>query len=187
MHAFGDQYKATDAVIKGPGQLKFKDIFQEVYETNWKSKLIKAARIWYEYRLIDDMVCPDGKTIEAEAAHGTLARYYRVHQRGGETSTNSIASIFSWTRGLAHCWITTLNHVTEKLEATCIGTLESWRLTKDHSIFMDPSRLSREHYFDTEEFIDAVANELQLKLKGKSSLFNKYMMDGQRIMADQED
>jgi isocitrate dehydrogenase len=211
-HAFGDQYKATDAVFKGPGKLKmvfvpetgggetqefevydftgaggvgitmyntdesirafaeasmnmayekkwplylstkntilkkydgrFKDIFEEVYEAGWKAKF-EAAKIWYEHRLIDDMVayalkseggyvwacknydgdvqsdmlaqgfgslglmtsvliCPDGKTIEAEAAHGTVTRHYRVHQKGGETSTNSIASIFAWTRGLSH-------------------------------------------------------------------------------------
>ncbi|KAD7478557.1 hypothetical protein E3N88_01693 [Mikania micrantha] len=167
-HAFGDQYKATDAVIKGPGKLKPGSLH---LHWSWLSSFVNVQH--YE-------VCPDGKTIEAEAAHGTPTRYYRVHQSGWETSTNSIASIFSWTRGLAH-WAKLDNNlkrldVTEKLEATCIGTLESWRMTKDHSIFMDPK-----------EFIDAVANELQLKLEGKSSLFVKYMMDGQRIMADQED
>ncbi|KAJ6738438.1 putative proteinDP-SPECIFIC ISOCITRATE DEHYDROGENASE [Salix koriyanagi] len=259
-HAFGDQYRATDAVIKGPGKLKlvfvpegqdektelevynftgaggvalsmyntdesirafarkntilkkydgrFKDIFQEVYEANWKSKF-EAAGIWYEHRLIDDMVayalkseggyvwacknydgdvqsdflaqgfgslglmtsvlvCPDGKTIEAEAAHGTVTRHYRVHQKGGETSTNSIASIFAWSRGLAHRAKLDDNakllDFTEKLEAACVGAVESGKMTKDLALLIHGSKVSREHYLNTEEFIDAVAEELKARL-----------------------
>ncbi|KAL8246781.1 hypothetical protein R6Q59_007997 [Mikania micrantha] len=116
-------------------------------------KVISSTRFGSLGLMTSVLVCPDGKTIEAEAAHGTPTRYYRVHQSGWETSTNSIASIFSWTRGLAH-WAKLDNNlkrldVTEKLEATCIGTLESWRMTKDHSIFMDPS--SVENTFSTQK------------------------------------
>ncbi|KAL5219576.1 hypothetical protein ABZP36_020260 [Zizania latifolia] len=147
--------------------------FQEVCEAGWKSKF-EAAGIWYEHRLIDDMVayalksgggyvwacknydgyaqsdflaqgfgslglmasvlvCLDGKTIEAEAAHGTVTRHFRVHQKGGETSTNSIASIFAWTRELAHR--TKLDDNARlldfalKLEAACVGTVESRKIS----------------------------------------------------------
>ncbi|MQL79364.1 hypothetical protein Taro_011814 [Colocasia esculenta] len=234
-HAFGDQYRATDAVIRGPGKLKlvfdgkeeqvelevfnftgaggvalsmFKDIFQEVYETEWKSKF-EAAGIWYEHRLIDDMVayalkseggyvwacknydgdvqsdflaqgfgslglmtsvlvCPDGKTIEAEAAHGTVTRHYRVHQKGGETSTNSIASIFAWSRGLAHRAKLDENarllDFTQKLEAACIGTVESGKMTKDLALLIYGPSVTRAQYLNTEEFIDAVATELRTRL-----------------------
>ncbi|KAG7016576.1 Cytosolic isocitrate dehydrogenase [NADP] [Cucurbita argyrosperma subsp. argyrosperma] len=273
-HAFGDQYRATDTVIKGPGKLKlvfegqetqeievfnftgaggvalsmyntdesirsfadasmntayekkwplylstkntilkkydgrFKDIFQEVYESQWKSKF-EAAGIWYEHRLIDDMVayalkseggyvwacknydgdvqsdflaqgfgslglmtsvlvCPDGKTIEAEAAHGTVTRHFRVHQKGGETSTNSIASIFAWSRGLAHRAKlddnASLLDFTEKLESACISTVESGKMTKDLALIIHGSKLSRNHYLNTEEFVDAVAEELKSRL-----------------------
>ncbi|KAL6620733.1 hypothetical protein ACP70R_035872 [Stipagrostis hirtigluma subsp. patula] len=281
-HAFGDQYRATDAVIKGPGKLKlvyegkeeqielevfnftgaggvalsmyntdesihafaeasmatayekkwplylstkntilkkydgrFKDIFQEVYEAQWKSKF-EAAGIWYEHRLIDDMVayalkseggyvwacknydgdvqsdflaqgfgslglmtsvlvCPDGKTIEAEAAHGTVTRHYRVHQKGGETSTNSIASIFAWTRGLAHRAKLDDNarllDFTQKLEAACIGAVESGKMTKDLALLVHgSSNVTRSHYLNTEEFIDAVADELRSRLAANSNL-----------------
>uniref|UniRef100_A0A0A0KRB4 Isocitrate dehydrogenase [NADP] n=1 Tax=Cucumis sativus TaxID=3659 RepID=A0A0A0KRB4_CUCSA len=253
-HAFGDQYRATDTVIRGPGKLKlvfegqetqeievfnftgaggvalamyntdesirsfaeasmatayekkwplylstkntilkkydgrFKDIFQEVYESQWKSKF-EAAGIWYEHRLIDDMVayalkseggfgslglmtsvlvCPDGKTIEAEAAHGTVTRHFRVHQKGGETSTNSIASIFAWSRGLAHRAKlddnASLLEFTEKLELACIDTVESGKMTKDLALILHGSKLSRDQYLNTEEFIDAVAEELKSRL-----------------------
>ncbi|CAN6569968.1 unnamed protein product [Malus baccata var. baccata] len=260
-HAFGDQYRATDAVIKGPGKLKlvfvpegkdekteldvydftgeggvalamyntdesirafaeasmttayekkwplylstkntilkkydgrFKDIFQEVYEANWKSKFDAAgicdgAYVWacknYDGDVQSDMlaqgfgslglmtsvlVCPDGKTIEAEAAHGTVTRHYRVHQKGGETSTNSIASIFAWTRGLAHRAKLDDNarllEFTQKLEEACIGTVESGKMTKDLALILHGSKLARNHYLNTEEFIDAVAEELKAKL-----------------------
>jgi isocitrate dehydrogenase len=277
-HAFGDQYKATDAVFKGPGKLKmvfepdnggeivdldvyhydgaggvalsmfntdesirgfakasftmalqkkwplylstkntilkkydgrFKDIFLEIYQNEgWEAKF-KDAGIWYEHRLIDDMVayalksegeyvwacknydgdvqsdmlaqgfgslglmtsvliCPDGKTIEAEAAHGTVTRHFRVHQKGGETSTNSIASIFAWSRGLGHRGLldgnAKLQEFAEKLEAACIGVVEGGTMTKDLAILTHGPKVSREAYVNTEEFIDAVAEELQSKL-----------------------
>ncbi|PPD85864.1 hypothetical protein GOBAR_DD17197 [Gossypium barbadense] len=121
---------------------KFKDIFQEV--------------------------CPDGKTIEAEAAHGTVTRHFRVHQKGGETSTNSIASIFAWTRGLAHRAKLDDNpkllDFTEKLEAACIGTVESGKMTKDLALIIHGSKLARDKYLNTEEFIDAVAADLKARL-----------------------
>ena len=135
-------YLSTKNTILKAYDGRFKDLFQEVYERDFKAKF-EAAGIWYEHRLIDDMVayamkcsggfvwacknydgdvqsdsiaqgfgslglmtsvlvCPDGRTVEAEAAHGTVTRHFRLHQQGKETSTNSIASIFAWTRGLAH-------------------------------------------------------------------------------------
>jgi isocitrate dehydrogenase len=143
-------YLSTKNTILKKYDGRFKDIFQENYETKWRAKFDDAG-IWYEHRLIDDMVayalkseggyvwacknydgdvqsdliaqgfgslglmtsvlvCPDGRTIEAEAAHGTVTRHYRVHQKGGETSTNSIASIFAWTTGLGHRYELELNH-----------------------------------------------------------------------------
>ncbi|PPS02035.1 hypothetical protein GOBAR_AA18633 [Gossypium barbadense] len=113
-------------------------------------------------------VCPDGKTIEAEAAHGTVTRHFRVHQKGGETSTNSIASIFAWTRGLAHRAKLDDNpkllDFTEKLEAACIGTVESGKMTKDLALIIHGSKLARDKYLNTEEFIDAVAADLKARL-----------------------
>ncbi|CAN1853256.1 Isocitrate dehydrogenase [NADP], chloroplastic/mitochondrial [Linum perenne] len=221
-HAFGDQYLATDAVIKGPGKLKmifgmasfalllkFKDIFQDVYEQKWREKFEEHS-IWYEHRLIDDMVAyamkseggyvwacknydgdvqsdllaqgfgslglmtsvlmsSDGKTLEAEAAHGTVTRHYRLHQKGQETSTNSIASIFAWTRGLEHRGKLDKNErlldFVQKLEASCIETVESGKMTKDLAILVHGSKVSREFYMNTEEFIDAVAQNLESKLQ----------------------
>ncbi|KAE8695365.1 Isocitrate dehydrogenase [Hibiscus syriacus] len=260
-HAFGDQYRATEAVIKGAGKLKlvfvpeeqgektdykvfnftgeggvsmamyntdesihafaeasmntayrkkwplylstkntilkkydgrFKNIFQEVYEANWKSKyeaagICEGGYVWacknYDGDVQSDflaqgfgslglmtsvLVCLDGKTIEAEAAHGTVTRHYRVHQKGGETSTNSIASIFAWTRGLAHRAKLDdnpkLSDFTEKLEAACIGTVESGKMTKDLALIIHGSKLSRDQYLNTEEFIDAVAADLKARL-----------------------
>ncbi|KDO46543.1 hypothetical protein CISIN_1g015012mg [Citrus sinensis] len=205
-------YLSTKNTILKKYDGRFKDIFQEVYEANWKSKF-EAAGIWYEHRLIDDMVayalkseggyvwacknydgdvqsdflaqgfgslglmtsvlvCPDGKTIEAEAAHGTVTRHYRVHQKGGETSTNSIASIFAWSRGLAHRAKLDNNarllDFTEKLEAACIGTVESGKMTKDLALIIHGSKMTREHYLNTEEFIDAVADDLRARLSGKA-------------------
>ncbi|KAE8693552.1 Isocitrate dehydrogenase [Hibiscus syriacus] len=207
-------YLSTKNTILKSYDGRFKDIFQEVYETQWKSKY-KAEGIWYEHRLIDDMVayalkseggyvwacknydgdvqsdflaqgfgslglmtsvlvCPDGKTIEAEAAHGTVTRHYRVHQKGGETSTNSIASIFAWSRGLAHRAKLDGNDrlldFTEKLEAACIGTVESGEMTKDLALLIHGPRVSRSQYLSTEEFIDAVAKELTRRLHVKSNL-----------------
>ncbi|CAI9264307.1 unnamed protein product [Lactuca saligna] len=276
-HAFGDQYRATDAVIKGPGKLKmvfvpengetpmeldvfdfkgpgialamynvdesirsfaessmsmalskrwplylstkntilkkydgrFKDIFQEVYEKSWKEKFEEHS-IWYEHRLIDDMVAyalksdggyvwacknydgdvqsdllaqgfgslglmtsvllsSDGKTLEAEAAHGTVTRHFRQHQKGNETSTNSIASIFAWTRGLQHRAKLDKNErladFVTKLETSCVETVESGKMTKDLAILIHGPKASREFYLNTEEFIDAVAQNLNSKLQ----------------------
>ncbi|KAG9152310.1 hypothetical protein Leryth_025253 [Lithospermum erythrorhizon] len=275
-HAFGDQYRATDAVIKGPGKLKmifvpedgeapmeldvynfkgpgvalamynvdesirafaeasmamafskkwplylstkntilkkydgrFKDIFQEVYEEKWKQKFVEHS-IWYEHRLIDDMVAyamksdggyvwscknydgdvqsdllaqgfgslglmtsvllaSDGKTLEAEAAHGTVTRHFRQHQKGQETSTNSIASIFAWTRGLGHRAKLDddkmLSEFVSNLESACIETVESGKMTKDLAILVHGPKVTRDLYLNTEEFIDAVAQNLATKL-----------------------
>ncbi|CAA0833772.1 Isocitrate dehydrogenase [Striga hermonthica] len=276
-HAFGDQYRATDTIIQGPGKLKmifapenggepleldvydfkgpgvalamynvdqsirafaessmamafgkkwplylstkntilkkydgrFKDIFQEVYEEKWKDKFEEHS-IWYEHRLIDDMVAyavkseggyvwacknydgdvqsdllaqgfgslglmtsvllsGDGKTLEAEAAHGTVTRHFRLHQKGQETSTNSIASIFAWTRGLEHRAKLDGNEklldFTHKLEEACIETVESGKMTKDLAILNHGPKVSREFYLNTAEFIDAVAFNLESKLR----------------------
>ncbi|KAE8706587.1 Isocitrate dehydrogenase [Hibiscus syriacus] len=207
-------YLSTKNTILKSYDGRFKDIFQEVYETRWKSRF-EADGIWYEHRLIDDMVayalkseggyvwacknydgdvqsdflaqgfgslglmtsvlvCPDGKTIEAEAAHGTVTRHYRVHQKGGETSTNSIASIFAWSRGLAHRAKLDGNDrlldFTEKLEAACVGTVESGKMTKDLAILIHGPRVTRSQYLNTEAFIDAVAKELSKRLYVKSNL-----------------
>ncbi|KAM3328041.1 isocitrate dehydrogenase [Capsicum galapagoense] len=201
-------YLSTKNTILKKYDGRFKDIFQEVYESNWKLKFEEAG-IWYEHRLIDDMVayalksdggyvwacknydgdvqsdflaqgfgslglmtsiliCPDGKTVEAEAAHGTVTRHYRVHQKGGETSTNSIASIFAWTRGLAHRAMLDNNAAlldfTNKLEAACIGAVENGKMTKDLALIIHGSKVARHQYVNTEDFIDAVADELKARL-----------------------
>lgn len=276
-HAYGDQYRATDFVVPGPGKLelkftptdgsqaqnfnvfdftesggvalamyntdksitefahssfqfalqkewplylstkntilkkydgRFKDIFQEIYEKQYQ-KAFEEKKIWYEHRLIDDMVayamkseggfvwacknydgdvqsdsvaqgfgslgmmtsvlvCPDGKTIEAEAAHGTVTRHYRQHQKGNETSTNSIASIFAWTRGLAHRAKLDNNDALKKfsdnLERACIETIESGIMTKDLAICIKGmNSVQRSDYLNTFEFLDKVAELLTQK------------------------
>lgn len=275
-HAFGDQYRATDFVTKGPGRLtvkfegengavqefevynfkgdgvalamyntdesiygfarscfnmalskgwplylstkntilkkydgRFKDIFQEVYEKEFKSKM-DAAGIIYEHRLIDDMVAaalkwngnfvwacknydgdvqsdtvaqgfgslglmtsvlvtPDGNTVEAEAAHGTVTRHYRMHQQGKKTSTNPIASIFAWTRGLAHRGKLDGNQALidfcTTLEEVCIDTVESGKMTKDLALCIHGGDLKPEHYLTTEEFLDALDTELKARIR----------------------
>ncbi|KAL6542981.1 hypothetical protein OROHE_010501 [Orobanche hederae] len=114
------------------------------------------------------LVCPDGKTIESEAAHGTVTRHYRVHQKGGETSTNSIASIFAWSRGLAHRAKlddnSRLLDFTEKLEAACVTSVESGKMTKDLAVLVHGPKVTRNQYLNTEEFINAVAEELRCRL-----------------------
>jgi len=276
-HAFGDQYKATDTVIKGKGTLRmtftsesgetkswevynfegdgvamamyntdesiygfarssfqvalekkwplylstkntilkaydgrFKDIFQEVYENEFK-EAYKEAGITYEHRLIDDMVAscmkwsggfvwacknydgdvqsdtvaqgfgslglmssvlvtPDGKTVEAEAAHGTVTRHYRQHQQGKETSTNPIASIFAWTRGLMHRGKLDKNaelvDFCEKLEQVCIETVEGGEMTKDLAMLIYGEKLTRENFLPTESFLEALKRNLDKKLIG---------------------
>jgi len=275
-HAFGDQYKATDTVIKGKGTLRmtftneagetkswevynfegdgvamamyntdesiygfarssfqmalekkwplylstkntilkaydgrFKDIFQEVYEKEFKVELDKVG-VTYEHRLIDDMVAscmkwnggfvwacknydgdvqsdtiaqgfgslglmssvlitPDGKTVEAEAAHGTVTRHYRAYQQGKETSTNPIASIFAWTRGLMHRAKLDNNAALldfcEKLEQVCIETVESGKMTKDLAVLIYGEKLTHENYLSTEGFLAALKENLDVKLK----------------------
>lgn len=274
-HAFGDQYKATDVVIKGKGKLKmtftneagetqewevydfkgdgvalsmyntdesiygfaqssfqvalekkwplymstkntilkaydgrFKDIFQEVYEKEFKAKF-EAAGIVYEHRLIDDMVAsamkwnggfvwacknydgdvqsdtvaqgfgslglmssvlvtPDGKTVEAEAAHGTVTRHYRQHQQGRETSTNPIASIFAWTRGLEHRGKLDGNdaliHFCHKLEEVCVETVEAGEMTKDLAILVHGENIKVGDYLNTQDFLAAIKRNLDAKL-----------------------
>lgn len=274
-HAFGDQYKATDKVIKGKGTLKmtftaengetqswevynfngdgvamtmyntdesiygfarssfqmaltkrfplylstkntilkaydgrFKDIFQEVYENEFRREFEKAG-ITYEHRLIDDMVAsamkwsggfvwacknydgdvqsdtvaqgfgslglmssvlvtPDGKTVEAEAAHGTVTRHYRQHQQGKETSTNPIASIFAWTQGLMHRGKLDGNQplidFCQKLEQVCIETVESGLMTKDLAILVYGDKLTSENYLNTQDFLAALKRNLDEKL-----------------------
>lgn len=274
-HAFGDQYRATDTVIKGKGKLtmtftgengetkswnvydfqgdgvamamyntdesiygfarssfqialrenyplymstkntilkaydgRFKDIFQEVYDNEFKDKFEKAG-LTYEHRLIDDMVAsamkwsggfvwacknydgdvqsdtvaqgfgslgmmssvlitPDGKTVEAEAAHGTVTRHYRQHQQGKETSTNPIASIFAWTRGLAHRGRLddnlSLIDFCEKLEHVCIETVEGGEMTKDLAMLVHGPEVTRENWLTTREFLEALKRNLDSKI-----------------------
>tara|TARA_B100000780_G_C21120463_1_gene453789 strand:+ start:1677 stop:2909 length:1233 start_codon:yes stop_codon:yes gene_type:complete len=276
-HAFGDQYRATDTVIEGPGKLtmiftpengepqnfdiynfqgggvamsmyntdesiygfarscmnlalekgwplylstkntilkkydgRFKDIFQEVFEREFKSDY-KQAGITYEHRLIDDMVAsalkweggfvwacknydgdvqsdtvaqgfgslglmtsvlvtPDGKTLEAEAAHGTVTRHYRQHQEGKATSTNPIASIFAWTRGLAHRGKLDKNdslvNFSRTLEAVCVDVVESGKMTKDLAICIHGNNVRHaDHYLNTEEFLESIDMELRNRLE----------------------
>ncbi len=268
-HAFGDQYRATDLKIPGPGKLtltyaptdgsapmemnvydfpssgvalamynrddsirdfarasfryglarnypvylstkntilkaydgRFKDLFQEVFDAEFKSEFT-AKGITYEHRLIDDMVAcamkweggyvwacknydgdvqsdivaqgfgslglmtsvlmtPDGKTVEAEAAHGTVTRHYRQHQQGKPTSTNPIASIFAWTRGLAHRGkldqTPDVTAFAETLEKVCIGTVEQGKMTKDLALLVGKDQ----PYLQTQEFLDAIDENLQ--------------------------
>ncbi|XP_020908174.1 isocitrate dehydrogenase [NADP] cytoplasmic [Exaiptasia diaphana] len=190
---------------------RFKDIFQEIYERAGYKEKFEANNIWYEHRLIDDMVayamkseggfmwacknydgdvqsdsvaqgfgslgmmtsvlvCPDGKTVEAEAAHGTVTRHYRMHQQGKETSTNSVASIFAWTRGLMHRAKLDDNDKLFKfcqaLEETCISTIEAGFLTKDLAgCIKGLPNVVRSDYLSTFEFLDKVAANLAIKLK----------------------
>jgi isocitrate dehydrogenase len=276
-HAFGDQYRATDTVIKGKGKLtmtftpadgskpqvfevydfkgdgvalsmyntdesirgfarscfnmaiskkwplylstkntilkkydgRFKDIFEEIYQQEFKQKF-KEANITYEHRLIDDMVAsalkwngnfvwacknydgdvqsdtvaqgfgslglmtsvlitPDGKIMEAEAAHGTVTRHYRDHQAGKPTSTNPIASIFAWTRGLG--FRGKLDHNDELirfcdiLEKVCIETVESGKMTKDLAICLHGNNVMLgKDYLNTEDFLDAIDQNLKKKI-----------------------
>ncbi|MBO0948804.1 NADP-dependent isocitrate dehydrogenase [Fibrella forsythiae] len=272
-HAFGDQYRATDFVVPGPGKLtmkfegedgtvqeydvfnfkaagvamgmynldesirgfaracmnvalqkgwplylstkntilkkydgRFKDIFQEVYDAEF------AGKIEYEHRLIDDMVAsalkwngnfvwacknydgdvqsdtvaqgfgslglmtsvlltPDGETMEAEAAHGTVTRHYREYQKGNKTSTNPIASIYAWTRGLAFRGKLDGNQplidFANALEAVCVEVVESGKMTKDLALSVYPQGTkltANEHYLNTEDFLDALDQALQAKL-----------------------
>lgn len=184
---------------------RFKDIFQEIYEKEFASKF-KEAGIYYEHRLIDDMVASamkseggflwalknydgdvqsdsvaqgfgslglmtsvlmteDGKTVEAEAAHGTVTRHYRMHQQGKETSTNPIASIFAWTRGLYYRGKFDGNDqlikFSESLEKACIDTVESGKMTKDMALCIHGNNPPPESYLNTNNFLDAIQRRLK--------------------------
>ncbi len=201
-------YLSTKNTILKAYDGRFKDIFQEVYDKEYRADFEKAG-ITYEHRLIDDMVAsalkwnggfvwacknydgdvqsdtvaqgfgslglmtsvlltPDGKTMEAEAAHGTVTRHYRQYQQGKETSTNPIASIFAWTRGLAHRGKLDNNQplieFADKLEQTCIETVEQGKMTKDLALLIHGEKLKREDYLNTEDFLDAIDMGLRAKL-----------------------
>ena len=114
------------------------------------------------------LVTPDGKTMEAEAAHGTVTRHYREHQKGNETSTNPIASIFAWTRGLAHRGKLDNNkdliNFCSTLEDVCINTVENGKMTKDLALLIHGKNLNRSHYLNTQEILDCIKNSLESKL-----------------------
>jgi len=201
-------YLSTKNTILKKYDGRFKDIFQDIYETNFKAKF-EANKIWYEHRLIDDMVAymlkssggfvwacknydgdvqsdvvaqgygslglmtsvlftPDGKTVEAEAAHGTVTRHYREHQKGKETSTNPIASIFAWTRGLAHrakldnnAELAKFSHTLEKV---CVDTIEAGKMTKDLAICIHGNNVKREHYLTSQDFLKLLGSNLKAKM-----------------------
>ena len=114
------------------------------------------------------LVTPDGQTMEAEAAHGTVTRHYRQHQKGNPTSTNPIASIFAWTRGLAFRGKLDDNQdlidFANALETVCIETVESGKMTKDLALIIHGKGLKEEHYLTTEEFLEALNENLRIKL-----------------------
>jgi isocitrate dehydrogenase len=194
-------YLSTKNTILKVYDGRFKDIFQEIYDKEFKAEFEKR-NIFYEHRLIDDMVAsalkwtggyvwacknydgdvqsdtvaqgfgslglmtsvlmtPDGKTVEAEAAHGTVTRHYRLHQEGKQTSTNSTASIFAWSRGLAHRAKLDNNEALKKfahtLEEVTVATIESGKMTKDLAVLVGPDQA----WLSTEGFIDAVDKALQ--------------------------
>jgi isocitrate dehydrogenase len=197
-------YLSTKNTILKKYDGRFKDIFQEVYDTEY------AGKVHYEHRLIDDMVAsalkwegnfvwacknydgdvqsdtvaqgfgslglmtsvlvtPDGKTMEAEAAHGTVTRHYREHQKGRPTSTNPIASIFAWTRGLEFRGKLDDNQALidfcQTLERVCIETVEGGAMTKDLAVCIHGNKVNHgEHYLYTEEFLEAINRNLQAAL-----------------------
>ena len=194
-------YLSTKNTILKVYDGRFKDIFQEIYDAEFKEQF-EAKKIWYEHRLIDDMVAsalkwsggyvwacknydgdvqsdivaqgfgslglmtsvlatPDGKIVESEAAHGTVTRHYRQHQQGKETSTNSTASIFAWTRGLAHRAKLDDNEALAKfaltLEKVTVDTIEEGKMTKDLSLLVGPDQ----PWLSTLGFLDAIDQNLQ--------------------------
>ena len=197
-------YLSTKNTILKVYDGRFKDIFQEVYEAEFKSQY-SALGITYEHRLIDDMVAsalkwsggyvwacknydgdvqsdtvaqgfgslglmtsvllsPDGRTVEAEAAHGTVTRHYREHQNGKETSTNSIASIFAWTRALAHRakldGNAQLANFAPALEATCVATVEAGYMTKDLALLVGADQ----RWLSTTGFLDKIGENLRARM-----------------------
>ncbi|MCI0467537.1 MAG: NADP-dependent isocitrate dehydrogenase [Beijerinckiaceae bacterium] len=197
-------YLSTKNTILKSYDGRFKDLFQEVFETEFKPAFAEAG-LTYEHRLIDDMVAsslkwsggyvwacknydgdvqsdtvaqgfgslglmtsvlmtPDGKTVEAEAAHGTVTRHYREHQKGKETSTNSIASIFAWTRGLAHRakldGNEELARFAQTLETVCVATVEAGYMTKDLALLVGADQ----RWLSTTGFLDKVAENLSARM-----------------------
>ncbi len=197
-------YMSTKNTILKQYDGRFKDIFQEIFDKEYKSEFEKN-NLTYEHRLIDDMVAcamkwsgkyiwacknydgdvqsdtmaqgygslglmtstlltPDGKVMEAEAAHGTVTRHYRMHQQGKETSTNPIASIFAWTRGLAHRGKLDGNEelikFAQTLEKVCIECVESGSMTKDLAILVGPNS----KFLTTNQFLDEIDGNLKKKL-----------------------
>ncbi|XP_043265243.1 isocitrate dehydrogenase [NADP] cytoplasmic [Colletes gigas] len=203
-------YLSTKNTILKKYDGRFKDIFQEIYEKEYKAQF-EAKKIWYEHRLIDDMVayamkseggfvwscknydgdvqsdsvaqgfgslglmtsvliCPDGRTVEAEAAHGTVTRHYRQYQQKKPTSTNPIASIFAWTRGLLHRAKLDnndkLKQFAETLEAVCINTMEAGFMTKDLAICIKGAdNVTSSDYLETFAFMDKLAENLKQQWK----------------------
>ncbi|KRZ74221.1 Motochondrial isocitrate dehydrogenase [Trichinella papuae] len=182
-------YLSTKNTILKQYDGRFKDIFQQIYEKSYENKF-KTLGIWYEHRLIDDMVaqvlksngfgslglmtsvlmCPDGKTIESEAAHGTVTRHYRDHQAGRQTSTNPVASIYAWTRGLEHRakldQNDPLKQFCENLEAACLETIEQGKMTKDLAICIhgNAKNVKEGMYLYTEQFLEAIRKRLDDKM-----------------------
>ena len=175
-------YLSTKNTILKKYDGRFKDLFQEVFDNEFKDKFAEA-KITYEHRLIDDMVAsalkqgfgslglmtsvlmtPDGKTVEAEAAHGTVTRHYRQHEQGKATSTNPIASIFAWTRGLIYRgrFDNTPDVVkfAETLERVCIKTVESGKMTKDLALLIGPDQ----SWMTTEQFFEAIVENLEKEM-----------------------
>ena len=202
-------YLSTKNTILKAYDGRFKDIFQEVYDNEFKEKFEKE-NISYEHRLIDDMVAaaikwkggfvwacknydgdvqsdivaqgfgslglmtstlvtPDGKTMESEAAHGTVTRHFRSHQKGEETSTNPIASTFAWTRGLIHRGFLDNNQklidFCKLLENVCIKTIEGGKMTKDLALLVYRNDLVRSNYITTEQFFKELKTNLEKKIK----------------------
>jgi isocitrate dehydrogenase len=198
-------YLSTKNTILKAYDGRFKDLFQEVFERDFKAKF-EAAGITYEHRLIDDMVAaalkwngafvwacknydgdvqsdtvaqgfgslglmtsvlmtPDGKTIEAEAAHGTVTRHYREHQKGKKTSTNPIASIFAWTQGLAYRGrmdqTPDVVRFAETLERVCVATVEAGKMTKDLAVLISPTQ----PWLTTEDFLAELDRGLKAAMK----------------------
>ena len=201
-------YLSTKNTILKAYDGRFKDIFQEVFDADFKTKFEEAG-ITYEHRLIDDMVAaalkwsggfvwacknydgdvqsdtvaqgfgslglmtstlvtPEGDIMEAEAAHGTVTRHYRQHQQGKKTSTNPIASIFAWTRGLAFRGKLDNNQALinfcDTLERVCIDTVEGGKMTKDLALLIHKKEMNESHWLTTEEFLEALDEGLQAKM-----------------------
>ena len=198
-------YFSTKNTILKQYDGQFKDIFEHVYQTEYKAKF-EAKGLSYEHRLIDDMVAsclkmhgefvwacknydgdvqsdtvaqgfgslglmtsvlitPDGKVMESEAAHGTVTRHYRMHQQGKPTSTNPIASIFAWTRGLAFRGKLDNNaelvRFAETLEKVCIQSVEEGSMTKDLAVCIHGNKLTDQHYLTTEAFLAVIKSNLE--------------------------